>query len=108
MNASQILLSLKVTMFFLLFSLTINVVCIAQKKSEEHLSSFLIIQNLQRIVDENEKLRTELNQKTETIDSLREKIAVLHEKNEKYVYINSKKKKKRILSYIEFFKNQDY
>jgi hypothetical protein len=35
------------------------------------------------MVDENEKLRQDLNQKTEQVDLLRDKITQLHEKNEK-------------------------
>lgn len=47
------------------------------------MSGLVLVQNIQRIVDENEKLKQELNQKSQSIESLREKIATLHEKNEK-------------------------
>lgn len=52
-------------------------------KNEDYISGVAVIQNIQRIVDDNERLKVELAQKTETIDNLRDKIARLHEKNEK-------------------------
>jgi polyhydroxyalkanoate synthesis regulator phasin len=57
---------------------------LAQGKSDDYVSGIVVLQNIQRIVDDNEKLKSELNQKTEVIDNLRDKIAKLHEKNEKY------------------------
>ena len=49
------------------------------------LPGLLILQNIQRIIDENEKLKVELNQKSDLVDKLREKIGTLHDKNEKMI-----------------------
>lgn len=56
----------------------------AQGKGEDYLSGVVLLQSLQKLVDENERLKAEITQKSDTIDSLRDKIAKLHEKNEKY------------------------
>jgi hypothetical protein len=49
-----------------------------------------MIQSLQRIFDENEKLRNEVNSKGDTVEQLRKKIQTLHEKNEKFIEENNR------------------
>lgn len=56
---------------------------VAQLRPDEYMSGVVLLQNIQRIVDENERLKKENSQKSETIDELRERIAQLHAKNEK-------------------------
>lgn len=47
------------------------------------MSGVVLIQNLQRMCDDNEKLREEVNQKTEAVELLQKKIKELNERNEK-------------------------
>jgi hypothetical protein len=49
----------------------------------DFMSGLMVIQNIQRIVEDNDKLKNELTSKTQTIEQLRATIQQLHEKNER-------------------------
>eukprot|EP01117_Protostelium_nocturnum_P006379 TRINITY_DN2301_c0_g3_i1.p1 TRINITY_DN2301_c0_g3~~TRINITY_DN2301_c0_g3_i1.p1 ORF type:complete len:1472 (-),score=805.17 TRINITY_DN2301_c0_g3_i1:58-4473(-) len=60
------------------------------KSGEDFLHGVNLIQAIQRLVDDNEKLRAELASKVDNVEILREKIAKLHEKNEKFIEENNR------------------
>jgi hypothetical protein len=52
-------------------------------KADQVLSGITIINSIQTLVDENNKLAFDAKEKTEKIETLREKINEIHKKNEK-------------------------
>lgn len=64
-------------------------------KSDDYVSGVALLQSIQKIVDDNDKLKLELAQKTEVIDELRNKIQKLHQKNEKFIEENNKAMEQR-------------
>ena len=59
------------------------------------LSSTSLIKTIKKMVDENEKMRTELADKIDKIELMRERVTTLHEKNEKLIDENNSLMEKR-------------
>jgi cell division protein FtsB len=64
-------------LFYFLFQFSLIV------GESEYLNGVVLMQSVARIVEDNAKYKAEVETKTAQIESLREKITVLHEKNEK-------------------------
>jgi polyhydroxyalkanoate synthesis regulator phasin len=55
------------------------------EQKEGAISGLVLVQTVQKIVEDNERLGQECNLKTQRIDELREKVTELLEKNKRYV-----------------------
>jgi hypothetical protein len=54
-----------------------------EEVSKDRVSGIVLVQTIQKIVEDNEMLQKEVNLKSERIDELREKLASLYDKNKK-------------------------
>merc|ERR1711862_436153 len=55
------------------------------KTSQASAHGLIIVQTIQKYIEDNEQLQNEVNQKAERIDSLREKLTALLEKNKELI-----------------------